>query len=37
MKNVPNASNVWVTLGLMVGSYVLEKFVDYFFEQIKES
>ena len=37
MKKVPNAGNVWVTLGLMVGSYVLEKIVDYVFEKIKEA
>lgn len=37
MKNVPNTGNVWVTLGIMVGSYVLEKIVDYVFDKIEEA
>ena len=37
MKNIPNAGNVWATLGLMVGSYVVEKVIDYVFEEIKEA
>ncbi len=37
MKNVPNVGNVWVTLAWMVGSYVVEKVVDYVYEEIKEA
>ena len=37
MKNVPNVGNVWVALGWMVGSYVIEKVIDYIFEEIKEA
>ncbi len=37
MKNVPNSGNVWVTLGVMVGSYLIEKIIDYVFDEIKKA
>lgn len=37
MKNVPNSGNVWVTIGVMVGSYLIEKIIDYVFDEIKKA
>lgn len=37
MKNVPQTENIWVSLGFMVCSIVVEKIIDYVFEEIKES